>query len=296
MEGFCWIDLAKGAVGEGHDAASLIMLAHLRQQFLVDCLPRFWRQEIVTAPIRIKGRKKAPRQNRLGQAAKTRGSPLLLAKKDRRDRAGGVVHGHDHVQVRAVGEPGMGRAILKQHNARQGSPLTLAPVNPAPGRLRRQTSKLKHALGPGVGTSKRLPARHRHTHDLFVEVFDPKAEIMAAEHLRHPYGLHLVSARALTRPRRRSISPSSPRSSKASRKRRKWRSLNPRSSPASTQLKRPARCELIASKTRAIRTSGNMRPSDPKTGQTTCYLNRTYHVLATHRSVWDVDSFYICPA
>jgi len=69
-----------------------------------------------------------------------------------------------------------------------------------------------------------------------------------------------------THPRRRSISASSPRSSKASRKRWKWRSLNPRSSPASTQLKRHARCEAIASKTRAIRTSGNMRSSDPKTG------------------------------
>ena len=50
-----------------------------------------------------------------------------------------------------------------------------------------------------------------------------------------------------------------------------------------TKLKRPARCKLIASKTRAIRTSGNMRPSVPKTGQTTCYLNRTCDVLATGR-------------
>jgi hypothetical protein len=65
------------------------------------------------------------------------------------------------------------------------------------------------------------------------------------------------------------------------RKRRKWRSLKPRSSSASTQLKRPALCELIAFMTRAIQTSGNMQSSDPKIGQTTCYLNRTYHVLAT---------------
>ncbi|MCX7316097.1 MAG: hypothetical protein NTZ22_04515, partial [Hyphomicrobiales bacterium] len=43
-----------------------------------------------------------------------------------------------------------------------------------------------------------------------------------------------------------------------------------------------ALCELIASKTRTIRTSGNMQSSDPKIGQTTCYLNRTYHVLATY--------------
>ena len=30
----------------------------------------------------------------------------------------------------------------------------------------------------------RLPARHRHTHDLFVEVHDPKCELTATDHLR----------------------------------------------------------------------------------------------------------------
>ena len=79
---------------------------------MIDFLPRFWRQEIVTAPISIKGGKKAPRQNRLGHAANTRGRPLLLTKKDRYDRAGGVVHGHDQVQIQEASEPGMVRAGL----------------------------------------------------------------------------------------------------------------------------------------------------------------------------------------
>ena len=87
----------------------------------------------------------------------------------------------------------MGRAILKQHHPRQRTSLTLAPVNPAPGRLCRQAAQLKHALRPGVGTSKRLPAGHRHAHDLLVEVFDPKVEITGTEHLRHPCGLRFVS-------------------------------------------------------------------------------------------------------
>ena len=38
----------------------------------------------------------------------------------------------------------------------------------------------------------RISARHRHTHDLFVEVFDPKIEITGTEHLRHPCGFRLV--------------------------------------------------------------------------------------------------------
>ena len=59
-------------------------------------------------------------------------------------------------------------------------------------RLRRQTAKLKHALGPGIGSSKRLPAHHRQTHDLIVEVFDPRVEIRGSEHLRHPCSLRLV--------------------------------------------------------------------------------------------------------
>jgi len=40
--------------------------------------------------------------------------------------------------------------------------------------------------------SARLPARHRNTHDLFVEAFGPNIEITGTEHLRHPRGLRLV--------------------------------------------------------------------------------------------------------
>ena len=101
------------------------------------------------------------------------------------------------------------------------------------------------------------------------------------EHLRHPCGLFLVCC-AGAHPSVPTVDqPILPALLKNVRKPPEWRSLKPRSSPASTKLKRPARCKLIASRTRAILTSGNMRFADPKTGQTTCYLNRTCHVLAT---------------
>ena len=38
----------------------------------------------------------------------------------------------------------------------------------------------------------RLPARHRQTNDLFVEVHDPKFELAGKEDLRHPCGLRLI--------------------------------------------------------------------------------------------------------
>ena len=47
--------------------------------------------------------------------------------------------------------------------------------------------------GPGVGTTKRRPARHRHAHDLFVDVFDLKVDITGAEYLGHRCGLRPVS-------------------------------------------------------------------------------------------------------
>ena len=37
--------------------------------------------------------------------------------------------------------------------------------------------------------SDRIPARHRYTHNLFMEEFNPKVEIKGTEHLRYPYGL-----------------------------------------------------------------------------------------------------------
>ena len=40
--------------------------------------------------------------------------------------------------------------------------------------------------------SDRIPNRHRHTHDLFVEAFGPNIEITGTEHLRHPRGLRVV--------------------------------------------------------------------------------------------------------
>ena len=67
----------------------------------------------------------------------------------------------------------------------------------------------------------RFHAHHRQTHNQFVEVFDPKIKITSAENLRHPCGVRLVRCAGAQPPRRRLISPSSGRSSKTPRKRRK---------------------------------------------------------------------------
>ena len=61
---------------------------------------------------------------------------------------------------------------------------TLAPGTSAPC-LSSTAPRLRFMDG-------RAPTRHRHTHDLFVEVFDPNIEIKGTEHLRHPRGLGLV--------------------------------------------------------------------------------------------------------
>jgi len=38
----------------------------------------------------------------------------------------------------------------------------------------------------------RFHARYRHNNDLFVEEFNPKAELKGTKHLCHPYGLRLA--------------------------------------------------------------------------------------------------------
>ena len=40
----------------------------------------------------------------------------------------------------------------------------------------------------------RLPARHRQTHDLFVEVHDPKCELTGTEHLRQALQINAIHA------------------------------------------------------------------------------------------------------
>jgi len=117
-----------------------------------------------------------------------------------------------------------------------------------------------------------------------MEVFGPKIDITGTAHLRHPCGLRLVRGAGAYPPAPTVNQPILPALLESVAQAPEMALAEPKKPPASTQLKRPARCELIASKTRAIQTSGNMRPSDPKTGKTTCYLNRTYHVLATGMS------------
>jgi hypothetical protein len=123
--------------------------------------------------------------------------------------------------------------------------------------LKGQPPQLQHALHAAVRAMKRLAVRHRPAHDLLVEVLGREIEIPAPKHLRQPFRLRLGNP-SRTHPSSPTVDQPflAPRLVRVTQ--RKCRSLNPSSSPASTQLNRPARCKPIASKTRAIRTSGNM--------------------------------------
>ena len=98
------------------------------------------------------------------------------------------------VQIATLAQPGVLRAVLKQHHARKRTPLALAPVDPAPRRFRRQPAQLQHALHPAVRTTKRLAVRHRAAHDPLVEVLGRKIEIPRAKHPRHPLRFRVGNA------------------------------------------------------------------------------------------------------
>ena len=70
-----------------------------------------------------------------------------------------------------------------------------------------------------ANSAKTVPARHRDTHDLFAEVFDPRFETTILRDVLHPDGL---VNRAGAHPTAPAVDqPIFPRSSKASRKPRK---------------------------------------------------------------------------
>jgi hypothetical protein len=64
-----------------------------------------------------------------------RAMPSSSTRKRRIDRARGVVHRHDQVGAPLACEPGVPRAVLVQHHARQRMPLALGLVRPLARRL-----------------------------------------------------------------------------------------------------------------------------------------------------------------
>ena len=154
-------------------------------------------------------------------------------------------------------------------------------VNPEPRRLRRQTANLKHALGQGAGTPKRLPARHRHDYDLFVEVSDPKIEITGTEHLRYPCGLRLVRGARAHPPPAAVNQPILPALLESISQAPGMALAEPKklSSLDTTEASRPMRADPIEnSRHQSLWEYSALRS---KTGQTTRYQNRTCQVLST---------------
>ena len=120
---------------------------------------------------------------------------LLLAQENRGHRAGRVVYRHDQIQIRSLAQPGVFRTILKQHHARQRTPLALASMHAPPRRLGRQPAQLQHALHQAVGPLERLAVRHRPAHDLLVEVLGREIEIPRSKHLRQPLRFRIGNSR-----------------------------------------------------------------------------------------------------
>src|SRR6202044_1933358 len=80
-------------------------------------------------------------------------------------------------------EPGVARAVLMQHHARQRPPLPLPPMRPLARRLRHHPHPLKMKLGPGVA-----PAEAVILHQMLVEVLDREALVALAIEPLHLLG------------------------------------------------------------------------------------------------------------
>ena len=185
------------------------------------------------------------------------------------------------IQIGALAQPCVFRAVLKQHHPRQRTPLALAPVHPAPGSLGRQPPQLQHALHQTVRPPERLAVRHRLAHDLLVEVLGCEIEIPRPKHLRQPLRFRVRNPRP--------THPSSPMVDQ------------PLLATILVGVPQPTEMTLAQSQQlpsfHATQSSCSMRPyriqntrhpnlrqhriSRSKTGQTTRYLIRTYHLLPT---------------
>jgi hypothetical protein len=86
----------------------------------------------------------------LGQPAEARGRPLLLDQDGRVDLARRIIERDDEVERRPAGEPGVRRAILEQHHARQRPAWPFLAVRRALRRALDQAGLLQDTLRPGV--------------------------------------------------------------------------------------------------------------------------------------------------
>jgi hypothetical protein len=135
----------------------------------------------VTATVGVERAEQAPSPDRLGEAAQARERPFFLDQEGRIDLGRGVVHGHDQVERRLPGQPGVARAVLKQQHARQRPARPLPAVRRALPCPPHQARVLQHPLGPGVAEREAVLR-----HELLVKVLHREVEVARAELLQHP--------------------------------------------------------------------------------------------------------------
>ena len=164
--------------------------------------------EIMRAAVGVEAHRQAMLRKHLLQRPEGRGRALLLDEKRRIDRARRVVERDDQIERRLALEPGVPRAVLVQHHARQRPPLALAPVRPLARRLRHNARPLQMQLQPGVA-----PAEAVILDQMLVEMLDREALVALAIkplHFLRPVGRD-PPARRLAEPAVQS--PASPSSS-----------------------------------------------------------------------------------
>ena len=157
--------------------------ADLGQPMPVDLLARLGGEEVMAAAIGVEGREQTHPGDHLGKPAQARERPFLLDEEGRIDLAGRVIHRHDEIERRPALQPGMGRAVLKQHHPRQRPACTLLAMRRALRRRPNQTPLLKNGLGPGVAQIEPAPAQ------LLMKMLHREVVVSRRKLLDHPLDL-----------------------------------------------------------------------------------------------------------
>lgn len=160
---------------------------------LVDRLARLRGHEVVAAAVGVEGQEQPPPGDRLAHALKAAHRPFLVHQKGRVNLAGGVVHGHDQVELPIEGrDPAVARAVLVQQHPRKRAPRALLAVRPPARRLLDQAGLLEPHLGPRVAQAEPVIADQ-----VLVEVLHREPLVALAVKPQHP--IHFVHRHPLGR-------------------------------------------------------------------------------------------------
>ena len=99
----------------------------------------------------VEGAEQAVPGDNVAQTLEAAHRAFLFDQKGRVDLAGGVIHGHDLIEVAVETRgPAMRRAVLVQQHARQRPPRRLLAMDTRARRHRQQLALIQERLGPAV--------------------------------------------------------------------------------------------------------------------------------------------------